>query len=232
VITSLPSAFILLLGLLTPGVSARGPVYPPVLPCRDPSPECLRRLGEIAVGNSLEIASLDRAIAYQKRKRWTVFINADGFTPAGIATRLARNLLGGGERAASRLEIDALDRRRAETEAALRLRVAEAAIDYETARRRHLLAESRLEAHGARAKIVEAGYRLGEGTTEAPLALWREGEDLRSQLAAAASEEGRGALRLRGLVFPDRPSAGISPAEAGRPASGRHSGRIGEVEGG
>ena len=38
------------------------------LPCADTSAECARLLGYLAVAGSLEIRTLDRALAYQRRK--------------------------------------------------------------------------------------------------------------------------------------------------------------------
>jgi hypothetical protein len=172
------------------------------LPCVDSSRECLALLGDIARTNNLEIAALDEAIRYQKAKRWTTFINADGFSPAAAAARIARNLLGGGERAASQLDLSNLERRRAEVESSLRLRIANSVADYETTTRRLKLAESRLEAHQTRVQIIEVSYRLGEGDTEAMLLLWQSGEELRGQIVLAEAEAARELRRLRSLVFP------------------------------
>jgi len=75
------------------------------LPCSDSSEECLRRLGDLAAENCLELRVIDQAIAYQRRKLWTSWLSADGLNPLAVALRVARNLAGGGDRAAARLEI-------------------------------------------------------------------------------------------------------------------------------
>jgi hypothetical protein len=76
------------------------------LPCSDSSAECLRRLGDLAVENCLELGVIDRALAYQRRKLWTSWLSADGLNPLAVALRVARNLAGGGDRAA----VEARDR--------------------------------------------------------------------------------------------------------------------------
>jgi hypothetical protein len=92
------------------------------LPCSDSSAECLRRLGDLAAENCLELRVITQALAYQRRKLWTSWLNADGLNPLAVGLRVARNLAGGGDRAAARLEIAQLERRRAEVEAGLRAR--------------------------------------------------------------------------------------------------------------
>ncbi|HZN11509.1 MAG TPA: metal-dependent hydrolase, partial [Blastocatellia bacterium] len=80
------------------------------LPCSDSSAECLRRLGDLAVENCLELRVISQTLAYQRRKLWTSWLNADGLNPLAVGLRVARNLAGGGDRAAARLEIAQLER--------------------------------------------------------------------------------------------------------------------------
>src|SRR5262249_52313976 len=155
------------------------------LPCANTSPECMMMLGDLAVSNSLELQTLNRSIAFQKKKVWTSWMNADGWNPLAVGMRIARNVFGGGDRAAVKLEIANLDRRRAEVESTLRLQVANALADIEAAGRRRQFAQARLDNHLARLRLIEAGYRLGDGSTEEMLSHWSTGEELRGQIKTA-----------------------------------------------
>ena len=180
------------------------------LPCSDSSAECLRRLANLAAENCPELRVISQALAYQRRKLWTSWLNADGLNPLAVSLRLARNLAGGGDRAAARLEIAELERRRAEVEAALRQAVAREAAEAEAAGRRLRGARERLEAHRARIRLLEVGYRLGEGSTEAMLGEWLAGEGWRDRAAEAEAERGRALTRLWSLVtLTARPTAGV-----------------------
>ena len=169
-------------------------------PCSDSSAECLRRLGDLAVENCLELRVIDRALAYQRRKLWTSWLSADGLNPLAVALRVTRNLAGGGDRAAARLEIAQLERRRAEVEAGLRLSVAERVAELEAARRRLDLARERKAAHGSRLSLSAVGYRTGEGSTEEMMALWQTREEMRGRVAEAAADVARQQARLRALL--------------------------------
>ena len=114
--------------------------------------------------------------------------------------RVARNLAGGGDRAAARLEIAQMERRRAEVEAGLRLAVAERVAELEVVGRRLDLAREREAAHGSRLSLLAAGYRLGEGSTEGMMALWQTREEIRGRVAEAAADSARQWARLRALV--------------------------------
>src|SRR5262249_25735055 len=167
--------------LLTPVLIAEAQT--PKLPCATTSAECVAMLGDLAVSNSLELQTLNRAIAFQQKKVWTAWMNADGWNPLAVGMRFARNLVGGGDRAAIKLEIANLERRRAEVESALRLQVANALADIEEAGRRRRLAQSKSDNHWARMRLIEAGYRLGAGSTEEMLQLWSTSKDLHGQVA-------------------------------------------------
>jgi hypothetical protein len=193
--------FICLSALLVTSVEAQDAIGKAGLPCLDSSDRCLRRLGDLAVASDLEIATLDRAIAYQKKKRWTVYINADGFTPLAIATRLARNLLGGGEYAAAGLTVAGLERRRAEVVINLRQRIVKGLIEYEAAVRRVMEWESRLASSDALLRLAETEYRLGEGSTERMLSLWMERSELRSQHRLAQEEVAERTREIRMLII-------------------------------
>jgi Outer membrane efflux protein len=129
------------------------------------------------------------------------WLNADGLNPLAVGLRLARNLAGGGDRAAARLEIAQMERRRAEVEAGLRLAVAERVAELEAAGRRLSLAREREATHRSRLALLVVGYRLGEGSTEEMITLLQAGEELRVRVAEAAAELARGGTRLRALIF-------------------------------
>ena len=175
------------------------------LPCSDSSAERLRRLGNLAAENSPELRVIDQALAYQRRKLWTSWLSADGLNPLAVGLRLARNLAGGGDRAAARLEIAELERRRAEVEAGLRLAVAERVAKLEAAGRRLALAREREAAHGSRLSLSAVGYRMGEGSTEEMMALWQTREEMRGRVAEAAADSARQWARLRALLAAPAP---------------------------
>ena len=191
---------ICLSALLAANVDAQEALGKAELPCLDSSDGCVRRLGDMAVASDLEIATLDRAIAYQKKKRWTVYIDADGFTPIAIVTRLARNLLGGGEFAAAGLTVAGLERRRAKVEVNLRQRVAKGLIEYEAAVRRVTECEHRLASSVAQLRLAEAAYGLGDGSTERMLTLWMERADLRSRRRLVQEEVAEHVREIRRLI--------------------------------
>jgi outer membrane protein TolC len=99
-----------------------------------------------------------------------------------MGLRIARNVAGGGDRAALKLDIANLERRRAEVETNLRQSVTQAVSDYEAAERRVRLARAKLAAHEAKLKLLEATYKLGEGETETMLTLWQQREELQAQI--------------------------------------------------
>jgi hypothetical protein len=170
------------------------------LPCQNSSPACLRTLGDVAVRNNLEIRTLDQAIQLTKKKQWTTWLNADGLNPLAIGLRIARNMAGGGDRAALKLDIANLERRRAEVETNLRQSVTQALSDYEAAERRLRLARAKLAAHETKLKWLEATYKLGEGQTETMLTLWQQREDLQAQVITAEAEAMVQCRRLKNLI--------------------------------
>jgi hypothetical protein len=175
------------------------------LPCSDSSAECLRRLGDLAAENCAELRVISQALAYQRRKLWTSWFNADGLNPLAVGLRVARNLAGGGDRAAARLAIAELERRRAEVEAGLRLAVAERVAELEAAARRLGLAREREAAHQSRLSLSAVGYRIGEGSTEEMMVLWQTREEMRGRVAEAAADSAWHWARLRALLAAPTP---------------------------
>jgi hypothetical protein len=133
------------------------------------------------------------------------WLNADGLNPLAVGLRLARNIAGGGDRAAARLEIAELERRRAEVEAGLRLAVAERVAELEAAGRRLALAREREAAHESRLSLSAVGYRMGEGSTEEMMALWQARDEMRGRVAEAAADVARQWARLRALLAAPAP---------------------------
>ena len=172
------------------------------VPCFDSSAECLRRLGDLATANNLELKVIDQALAYQRRKVWTSWLNADGLNPLAVGLRVARNIAGGGDRAAMKLEVAQLERRRAEVEAGVRLAVAQSVAELEAAGHRLEISRARFDEHRLRLRLLAVGYRLGDGSTEEMIRLWQTGEELRGQVTAAEAEQSRARLRLESLLHP------------------------------
>jgi hypothetical protein len=171
-----------------------------LLPCTDPSPQCVQQLANLAIAGNLEIRTLDRAIEYQRRRMWSSWLNADGFNPISAGLRVIRNVIGGGDRAAVKLEISRLEQRRASLEDALRQSVAGALADLDSARRRHDDTGLRLRNHEARRQFMLIGYRLGEGSTEQLLQIWQQEDALRSEAATARASLDQGLLKLLVLL--------------------------------
>jgi hypothetical protein len=182
------------------------------LPCQDPSPDCLRTLGDLAVSHNLEIRTLDQAIQLAKKKQWTTWMNADGLNPIAMGLRIARNLAGGGDRAALKLDIANLERRRAEVETNLRERITQAVSDYEAADQHVRLARAKLAAHEAKLKWLEAAYGMGEGETETMLVVWQQREEWQAQIVTTEANAAKETRRLHVLIRPLRaPQPGALP---------------------
>jgi hypothetical protein len=173
------------------------------LPCLSSEPDCLRTLGDFAVTNNLEIRTLDQAIQLAKKKQWTTWLNADGLNPIAMGLRIARNVAGGGDRAALKLDIANLERRRAEVETNLRQSITQAVSDYEAAARRVPLARAKLTAYEAKLKLLEATYKLGEGETETMLTLWQQREELQAQIVTVEAETLTQQRKLEALMNPE-----------------------------
>jgi hypothetical protein len=175
---------------------------PSDLPCLSSESACLRRLGDLAVSHNLEIRTLDQAIALGRKKQWTTWLNADGLNPLAMGLRIVRNIAGGGDRAALKLEMANLERRRAEVETNLRQAITQAVSDYEAAEQRLRLARSKLAAHEAKLKLLEVTYRLGAGETEVMLTLWQQCEEMQVQVVTVEAETITQRLKLKLLTHP------------------------------
>lgn len=172
------------------------------LPCLDSSPVCLQTLSDLAVQNSREIAVLDQAITLQKKKLWTSWLNADGWHPFAIGLRIARNLAGGGDRAALKLDIARLELRQAELAAQLRNLSVQAVLAYETSQRQLNVKETKLAAHQVRLRLLTTEYRLGEGNTEAMLQWWQTERELQQEAIEAKAVCQQRLTQLQWLIVP------------------------------
>ena len=181
------------------------------LPCQDSSPVCLTTLGDLAIQSSRELAVLEQAIQLQKKKLWTSWLNADGLHPLAIGLRIARNLAGGGDRAAAKLELSRLELRQAELTTQLRAAITAAVLASETAQRQLTRAETKLAAQQARLQLLTMGYRLGEGSTETMLQLWQTETELQGEVEQAKAECRHRLLQLQSFVVPFA-SQGIAPS--------------------
>jgi hypothetical protein len=159
------------------------------------------------VQNSQEIAVLEQAIQWQKKKLWTNWLSADGLNPLAIALRITRNVAGGGERAAAQLELARLELRRTELAAQVREAVARAVFAEETAQRAWTQAQSRLTAHQTRLAWLAIAYRLGEGSTETMLQLWQQESELQAEVEQARALCHQRRTQLQAIIFPLLPTA-------------------------
>lgn len=190
----------------TPPKNYRLPTTDYRLPCQDSSPAGLETLGDLAVENSREIAVLEQAIQLQKKKLWTSWLNADGLNPLAIGLRIARNVAGGGERAAAQLELARLELRQAELATQLRDAVSRAVFAYETARQELTQTQTRLTAHQTRLAWLIISYRLGEGSTEMMLQFWQQGRELQAAFEQARLTCQQRRVQLEGIVLSGLPT--------------------------
>ena len=156
----------------------------------------------MAIQNNREIAVLQQAIQLQKKKLWTNWLNAEGLNPLAIGLRITRNLVGGGDRAAAKLELAKLQLRRAELETTLRQAVIQAILDYEKAEQNLTLAQAKLTVHLTHLKMAEVNYRFGVGSTEEMLQTWQLWDERQLQLQFAEAEVQQQLTRLCALLFP------------------------------
>ena len=174
------------------------------LSCQISSPICLQTLGDLARQNNRELVVLEQSLRLQKKKLWTSWLNADGLNPLAMGLRLARNMIGGGERAARQLEIARLELRRAELITNLYQAVARALAACEQAQEQQAQAQARWAAQRVRLQFAEAAYRLGESSTEAMLVLWQAETEAHARQGRTEQQVVHAQARLLHLVFPPR----------------------------
>jgi hypothetical protein len=179
------------------------------LPCTDSSPTCLNALSDLAVQNSRELVVLEQAIQLQKKTLWTNWLSADGLNPLAIGLRIVRNVAGGGDRAAAKLEIARLELRRNEVATELRHTILQALLWYESAERHIHDAQAKWMTHRNRVELLSIAYRLGEGSTETMLQLWQTETELQREVENAQLACQQRFVLLQSLVIPSSTSKPI-----------------------
>ncbi len=136
-----------------------------------------------------------------------------------VGLRIARNLAGGGDRAAAKLELARLALRQAELETQLCESIARAVLDYETAQQQLTSAETKLATQQARLQFITLGYRLGEGNTETMLQWWQTETELQQEVEHAKVACHQRLTYLQTLVV-HHPK--LKTIKQGRPISAKH----------
>jgi hypothetical protein len=157
------------------------------------------------VQNSREFAVLDQAIQLQKKKLWTSWLNTDGLNPIAIGLRITRNIVGGGDRAALKLEIARLELRRADLATNLRQALLQSLLSYENACQQVALSQNRLAAQHLRVALSEIRYRFGMGTTPEMLQEWERRDDLHGASLSAERSAKQTLHQLEAIVYTSGP---------------------------
>jgi hypothetical protein len=172
------------------------------LPCLTSEPDCLQILGDLAVHNNRELALLEQTLRLQKKKLWTNWLSADGLNPLTISLRVIRNLVGGGERAAAKLEIARLEWRQAEQISQIHNQITQAVFAYEVSQQQLAATKDRLTAHQTRLQFSIIEYRLGGVGTETMLQLWQTETELQRDIEQARSLCHQRLILLQLLLIP------------------------------
>ncbi|NJL51002.1 MAG: hypothetical protein HC930_00240 [Hydrococcus sp. SU_1_0] len=180
------------------------------MPCLDSSSECIEQLTGKAIANSPELVTLDEQIAlidkrlvvagerieHTSKKRWTNYLSTDPL-------RIAANVFGGGDVqrdniAIADLEVKSaeleayranLHRRQAEIKSELNEEILSLTLDYETAERESVLAQSKLATYNQQRQLIEIDYQFGSGSTTQMLSMWQQGEELSADIMEADGKQ-------------------------------------------
>lgn len=188
-------------------------------PCLSSQPLCLAELSRTALSHDPRVKVLDEAIRLQEVKGWTNYIAADSFNLLSMAFRTARNIAGGGDRAANKLSINQLKLRRSEIAAGIRQDLLLHALAYESAERSRALFTSKLQTHLITVQVVELGYRQGDGDTAVMLSLWDRTAELKAQLQQAEDDARKEREAITLIVFADRSTPVPAKVPARAPTS-------------
>jgi predicted ATPase len=178
-------------------------------------------LTDKAIANSSELVTLDEQIAlidkrlavagerieHTYKKRWTNYLSTDPL-------RIAANVFGGGdvqrdniaiadlEVKSAELEVDRanLYRRQAEVKSQLKENVLGLVLEYETAEREYVLAQSKLATYNQQRQLIEIDYQFGNGSTTQMLSMWQQGESLEAQVMEASGKKGEITRKLQQLT--------------------------------
>jgi hypothetical protein len=187
--------------LITAPVSAQS--RNDALPCLDSTPSCLEELSRTALRHDPRVKVLDEAIRLQKVKGWTSYLAVDSFNLLSMAFRTARNVAGGGDRAAQKLTVDQLKLRRGEIAQQIRQDLLLHTLNYEAAQRSRELFTAKLQTHLITVQVVELAYRQGDGDTAAMLSLWDRTAELKAQLQQAEDDARKEREAITLICFAD-----------------------------
>lgn len=171
------------------------------LPCQEMTSVCINTLTELAVEGRAEILVLNRAIELQKRRLWTSWITVDAANPLSMGLRLIRNLAGGGDRAATRLEISRLELRRAELQTNLRGSVSQKLSELNRAEAELTLMEEKLQSMQIRIRLLESSYAAGGESTKVMIELWQQGREVELEKRRAEQRRFSITRELENLVL-------------------------------
>jgi predicted ATPase len=181
-----------------------------VIPCIDSSSKCIEQLTDKAIANSSELVTLDEQIAlidkrlvlagerieHTSKKRWTNYLSTDPL-------RIAANVFGGGDVQKDNIAIADLEvksaeleayranlyRRQAEVKSQLKENVLGLVLEYETAEREYVLAQSKLANYSQQRQLIEIDYQFGNGSTTQMLSIWQQGEELEANVMETESKK-------------------------------------------
>lgn len=199
------------------------------LPCIDSSSECIEQLTGKAIANSPELVTLDEQIAlidqrlavaserieHTSKKRWTNYLSTDPL-------RIAANVFGGGDVqrdniAIADLEVKSaeleayranLHRRQAEIKSELNEEILSLVLDYETAEREYVLAQSKLTTYNQQRQLIEIDYQFGNGSTTQMLSMWQQGESLEAEVIQIEGKKAEITRKLQQLTALSPPILG------------------------
>jgi hypothetical protein len=179
------------------------------LPCLDSSTECVRQLQQLAIANSSELKLIEQRIAasrqridYHGSQRWTTWID-----PNPVA--IVQNIFGGGDAqkvdlaiADLELKTSELEARKAEIASKLKDLVLSELLRFEELRDLSELQTAIAAREMTRFRVIEVGYRLGEGSTAEMISLMSQLDRVKAQAATTKSEMKAQALKIQRLVKP------------------------------
>jgi hypothetical protein len=177
------------------------------LPCQTSQPQCLNQLNPAAIAHNLELKTIDQRLTatqtridQQRRGKWKTWVQPN---PIGIVA----NILGGGdaqrvEQAIGELELNLgeLHRRRAAVETQTREQVLGLVLEIERLERSIAGMKSAQAANAQRLAVIEVGYKFGQGSTVAMMALWEQAEAEKGRIREAENERSQAMSKLAGLT--------------------------------
>ncbi len=194
------------------------------LPCLDSSADCVDKLTELAVNNSLEIEALNSQIGmlgdrdellsdrinYTRSNQWVNLLENPMTNPVGFI----QNIFGGGNYQRSEIAITDLEikksqleaygadltRRKAEVEGVLKEEILTLVLSYEREARQQQLLLTQVENQSILSNVVEIDYRFGGSSTESYLASIEKQERLQSMLNQSVINQQESIKKLEELV--------------------------------